>query len=235
MKLLVVAAMHTEIEGLIFRLKAEKSGTLNSMDYYFREMNHAGIYLVQCGVGKVNAAAISQHAITLFQPDLLIITGIAGSMHENNRIGDIIIARELGYHDVSSGQMKHCFPYQVSFLPDEKAFKELDAMGQEYEEGRVKSGKIVSGERFIKDPEEKRKIKEAHRPDCVDMESAAIAHTAFINQVPFVCIRTICDHANEDSLEDFSFFEKESADLSASFTFEFIMRIIEKKSLQAST
>ncbi|TWI71118.1 adenosylhomocysteine nucleosidase [Desulfobotulus alkaliphilus] len=225
MKLLVVAAMYTEIEGLILRLGAEKSGNLNGMDWYFRKMNHAAIHLVQCGVGKVNAAAISQHAIILFQPDLLIITGIAGSMHGNNRIGDIIIARELAHHDVSRGQMKHCFPYQSAFFPDEKAFRELQTMGQEYEAGKVKSGKIVSGERFIKDSEKKRKIQEAHRPDCVDMESAAIAHTAFINHVPFVCIRTICDHANDDSLEDFSSFEKESADLSSRFTFEFIIRI----------
>jgi adenosylhomocysteine nucleosidase len=229
MRILVIGAMETEIEALVLKLKARPAGQLFGMAYFSTRMDPLEIQIIQCGIGKVNATAITQKAICGFHPDFIINTGIAGTTHPENRIGDVIIGQELTYHDVRRGQMKHCFPCQAAFYSDADAVHTLKEMIRSTHHKRVKAGRIASGERFINNAEEKEKIHAVHAPDCVDMESTAIAHTAFINCIPFVCIRTICDHADENSLTDFTAFEKENAAISAGFTFDYLMHLLEKK------
>lgn len=47
----------------------------------------------------------------------------------------------------------------------------------------------------------------------------AIAHTAFVNQIPFLVIRCISDLANEATTEDYKEFEELAAHKSASLVF----------------
>ena len=47
--------------------------------------------------------------------------------------------------------------------------------------------------------------------DCVEMEGAAIAHTASLNGVPFIVIRTISDKADGGAEMDYPTFEKKAA------------------------
>ena len=43
----------------------------------------------------------------------------------------------------------------------------------------------------------------AFDPDCVDMETAAVAHVCLVNQVPFLSVRTISDGADGEGAGDF--------------------------------
>ncbi len=47
------------------------------------------------------------------------------------------------------------------------------------------------------------------------MESAAIAHVCYLNEIPFVIVRAISDKANGDAPETYSEFEKDAAKKSA--------------------
>ena len=71
---------------------------------------------------------------------------------------------------------------------------------------KVFKGRVVSGDQFICSQSAKDYIVENFEALCTEMEGAAIAHTCFLNQVPFVAIRTISDKANpneEIKFEDF--------------------------------
>ena len=63
---------------------------------------------------------------------------------------------------------------------------------------RVRHGLIASGDVFVADPEVVAHIKALY-PDvlAVDMESAAIAHTCFLLNTPFFCIRVVSDTPGE--------------------------------------
>ena len=46
---------------------------------------------------------------------------------------------------------------------------------------------------------------------CVEMEGAAIGHTATVNDVPFVIIRTMSDNADENAADSATNFEEVAA------------------------
>ena len=72
-------------------------------------------------------------------------------------------------------------------------------------------GRIVSGEAFITDTAVKNGIKEKFDPFAVDMESAAVGHCAYLNEVPFVSVRCISDNADDEGAMSFDEFEKIAA------------------------
>ena len=83
---------------------------------------------------------------------------------------------------------------QPYFLADQDL---LDAiMLANAEDKTVLTGKIVTGEAFI-NLEGREEIIKNHNPQCVDMETASVAHVCYVNQIPFVAIRSISDTPHE--------------------------------------
>ena len=67
---------------------------------------------------------------------------------------------------------------------------------------KIYFGKIVTGEAFISE-EGRDVIKSRYAPLCVDMESASIAHVCYVNNIPFLAIRTITDTEENSGIEVF--------------------------------
>ena len=222
MNILVIGAMPIEVETLIDKTGAQHAGQFFDTDYYTYKLDRENVYIITCGIGKVNATAITQKAIDDLVPEIIINTGIAGSMKRENKIGDTIIGCELTYHDVRQEQMVSCFPYRSAFNSDVSLINEFERINCD---NKPKRGKIVSGESFICTTTEKDKIIKDYMPDCVDMESAAIAHVAYINKVRFIVIRTICDNADEKAVIDFEEFEKVNAIASANMVNNFLINL----------
>lgn len=81
-------------------------------------------------------------------------------------------------------------------------------------------GCIVSGESFIADDNEKARIVETFDAVAVDMETSAIAHVCFINEIPFLSIRGISDLANDKATESYDNYEKLVSDRVGKFCLE---------------
>ena len=60
------------------------------------------------------------------------------------------------------------------------------------------------------DRETKEKISTLFAGYCTEMEGAAIAQTAYLNQVPFVVLRAISDKADDSASMDYPTFEKQA-------------------------
>ena len=73
-------------------------------------------------------------------------------------------------------------------------------------------GRVVSGDQFVSDKAKKAWLTENFDGFCTEMEGAAIAQTAWLNQVPFLIIRAISDKAYAKqgfpSIEDSEYVEK---------------------------
>ncbi len=63
-------------------------------------------------------------------------------------------------------------------------------------------GRIVTGEAFISNNGRTEIISKYH-PLCVDMETASIAHVCYVNNVPFIAIRSITDTEDQCGVEVF--------------------------------
>lgn len=160
----------------------------------------------KCGIGKVNAALCAQKMIFEHHPDCIISSGCAGGNGDDINIQDIIVSAELTYHDVYCGRaIDDTTIYgQVQGLPARyKADPTLLAKAEELKTKNLKlrteafklhSGLIVTGDWFV---DSKAKMADIIGlfPDAkaVDMESAAIAQTCHIHNVPFISFRIISD------------------------------------------
>jgi adenosylhomocysteine nucleosidase len=57
----------------------------------------------------------------------------------------------------------------------------------------VASPRILTADRLVGDPAEKRRLHELHHADAVDMESAAVAEVCAARGVPFLAVRAVSD------------------------------------------
>ena len=181
------------------------------MDIEYRQMHDAlggdsgrlgnnEIILWQCGIGKVNAAVGTMRLIHEHHPDAIISTGLAGGIDPLMKIMDVLAATQTVYHDVDCGGISDgvCHIGQVQGLParyDADQHLMDAALKVPREDGeRLVTGLICTGDQFITDRERQNTIKR-HFLDglACDMESAAIAQTCYLMEVPFMSLRIISD------------------------------------------
>lgn len=90
---------------------------------------------------------------------------------------------------------------------------------------RVFTGRIVSGDQFISDREVKNRISSRFGGMCTEMEGAAIAQAAYLNQIPFVIIRAISDKADDSATMDYPAFERQAIAHSVALVENFVGRL----------
>jgi len=153
MKLGIIGAMRQEIETLLSHLEncseTQRAGSV----FYEGSLCGLDAVVVQCGVGKVNAALCVQILCDCYQITHVVNTGIAGSLCAELDIGDLVISRDAMYHDVDV----HAFGYPIGKVPgmpvQYEADKALAALAYEAAEavhpGHVRMGRIASGDQFV--------------------------------------------------------------------------------------
>ena len=206
----IIVAMRKELD-LLLPLLENRSETehINNYEFQAGTVGRHGVVLMQCGIGKVNAAIGALTLIDSFNPDCIINTGVAGGAAPSMHVLDLLIATGVAYHDVwcgpgteygaAAGCDKILLPWQK--LVD-KAHEVLP------QENKYRYGLICSGDKFISTEAEISEIK-GHFPDAlaVDMESAAIAQVCGMKKVPFGIIRAISDTpGQEDNISQYANF-----------------------------
>ena len=179
--------------------------------------------MVQCGVGKVNAALCAQILCDCFGVTHLVNTGIAGSLCADLDIGDLVVSQDAMYHDFDC--VHFGYPYGkvpgmdvISFPADDTLIGYAFAAAESVNPGHTKIGRVASGDQFVAVKEKKEQIISDTRALCTEMEGAAIAQTAYRNQLPFVILRAISDKADDSAEMDYPTFETLAAHRCAQVT-----------------
>lgn len=164
----------------------------------------------QCGIGKVNAAALAQTLVLEGVTDV-ICTGVAGALAPGLKVGDLVISRDALQHDADVRTLGYPLGVVPGEPPSWAASEELytAALGaaETLEEGvEVVLGRIVSGDQFIADPERVEFLFSTFGGVCAEMEGAAVAQVCSRAGVPFVIVRSISDTAGEGAETDFRTF-----------------------------
>lgn len=229
----IIGAMEEEIIVIRRRMNFKKTTSIASMEFYEGDINGQEIVLVRCGIGKVNAAVCSQVLINCFNVSYVINTGVAGALHPDLDIGDIIISSDTVEHDMDVT----AFGHEKGFIPRmDKQFFEADKwlvdMAKQAAEDikgdhKVYIGRIASGDQFVSSIKVKEEIYSNFTAYCAEMEGAAIAHTCFLNKVPFVIIRAVSDKADQSAEVNFDNFVNLAAK-NASKIIETMIEIISK-------
>lgn len=214
----IIGAMDIEVDRLKADMKVEKRCRKAGMEFCEGTLGGKPVVVVRSGIGKVNAAVCTQILIDDFGVDMVINTGIAGSLNAKIGIGDIVISTDVVHHDMDAVN----FGYPLGQIPQMEVFSFAADEGlaetarrvcrKVNPEIRVFRGRIVSGDQFIADQSVKNRIEEQFHGLCTEMEGAAVAQVSYLNQVPFVIVRAISDKADDDASMDYPTFERQAAE-----------------------
>lgn len=179
------------VENLLERKKETVAGGFRFLQ---GKAGDREVVVMQAGIGKVCAAVGTVEMISRYAPDCILNTGVAGGIDDALRVMDIVVGREVVYHDVWCGEGNEMG--QVQGMPARYACdKELLAAAMAARSDvTLHDGLICSGDRFITDRQALEAIKESFPEGlAVDMESGAIAQVCHIYRIPFLSCRVISD------------------------------------------
>jgi adenosylhomocysteine nucleosidase len=214
MKIGIIGAMNEEIERMKAEMNVVKTHLYATVTFYEGSMNEKEIILCKCGVGKVNAALTTQLLVDKFNISHLLFTGVAGAVDESLDVGDLVISTSAIQHDIdvtALGFKRGQIPYfdgSSDFQADNDLVKMAVAAAQESTNRHIVSGRIVSGDQFIADAQVVQSLRSEFEAACVEMEGAAVAQVAHMNNIPFVVIRSMSDKANGEASMSFAEFTK---------------------------
>jgi len=242
-----MGAMPEEIEGIVDLLTDCRELTMGKRMYYSGQLNGIDTVVVFSRWGKVAAATTATTLIHQFKITELLFTGVAGAIHPDLQIGDIVLGRRLIQHDMDARPLMKRFEIPllsktyfesdaghlaiaseaISRLLDSKSLHAVigDAVLADFHISQPKLciGDIASGDQFFSSNEQKQSLS-GQLPEvlCVEMEGAAAAQVCYEYEVPFSIIRTISDTADDHSAIDFPSFIK---NISSKYAAEIIKNI----------
>ena len=212
----IIGAMEEEVAALKEDMDIQETVEQASMVFCKGKLCGKDVVVVRSGIGKVNAGICAQILVDRFQADMLINTGIAGSLDARIDIGDMVISTDALHHDMDAtifgdaiGQIPRMDT--LAFPADEELVRKAAKANEKANPDiRTVTGKVASGDQFISSREAKEKIVENFHPLCVEMEGAGIAQAAYLNKVSYVIIRAISDKADNSATMDYPTFERQA-------------------------
>lgn len=195
MKIGIMCATQQELEPLLARLQNKREEVRLMRSFITGEYAGLTVTAVIGGVGKVNGAITAQTLIQDFGAEKILFTGLAGGLDDTVKIGDVVIGAEVLHHDLDMKLMENDqFPGMPTdyFRGDPELLELCRGLGD-----NLRFGRIVTGETFIT-AKERDGIIERFHPQCVDMESAAVAQVCWFFRVPLLVIRALSDNADEE-------------------------------------
>jgi adenosylhomocysteine nucleosidase len=223
MKIGIIGAMPQEIEEIARDFRREHTRLIAGREYHTGEFAGTEAVLVFSRWGKVAAAITATTLIERFQVDTIIFTGVAGAVHPELNVGDVVIANTLIQHDFDASMSGMFAQFEIPLLgisrfPVEERLTKIAEQSVERffalsgKPHRMMTGLIASGDEFVAGLERLEKLRAA-LPGllAVEMEGAAVAQVCHEYKVPFLVIRTISDNADQTAAVDFVTFLNETA------------------------
>lgn len=199
----IIAAMSCELEKLIDAASIKEKRTVGSLVFHIGTLEGHEVAMTVCGEGKVNAALCAQTMILLFQPSLLINTGVAGALSPTLSVPDVAVADAVCQHDydispLGYGKGEVLFPGgSATYFAADRAFSDA-VLAAALEMGvHAERGVIASGDAFIADKDTKESLARDFGGIACEMEGGAIGQVAFLAGVPFAVLRAISDNADD--------------------------------------
>ncbi len=247
----IIGAMDEEIALLQDKIENPSEETIAGIRFIKGKLYQRPVVVVKGGIGKVNATMTTTLLLDHFKPTEVIFTGIAGGLHPDLQIGDIVIARKTVQHDfgqiteegrqvwetwhgVSGKKNPLYFPADTRLLKFAKtADVALEPVivteHQAATNPRIKIGTVATGDVFVASTAMKAELLAQFDADAVEMEGAAVAQVCYQWEVPCLIIRSISDGADEDAGVSFQEFAEVAARNAALLVIALVKRLEEKE------
>ncbi|MDE7327918.1 MAG: 5'-methylthioadenosine/S-adenosylhomocysteine nucleosidase [Lachnospiraceae bacterium] len=192
-KIGILCATAKELSPFLTTIQNKKAKEYAMHSFYIGKIADVEVVVVYSGCGKINASITTQLLIERYEVDAIIFSGIAGGIKEEIEVFDTVVCTASTFHDTDNGIY---MDFPVMDEPIFYADDYLVSLARKAAGGikrKIYFGIATTGDRYA----------EPIHPDalCIDMETASAAHTCYMNQVPFVAIRSISDNNKEAGQE----------------------------------
>ncbi len=199
----IIGALQEEVKTLIGMLDDSRLEHTSGIDFYTGVLFGKRVAIAKCGVGKVFAAICAEAMILKYSPSLIVNTGVGGALASGLSTGDIVIGSELCQHDMDTSPLGDPVGLisginRVYFEADPRAVLIVESACKANGYNHLVAV-IASGDKFIASAEDKMRITNLFSASACEMEGAAVAHAAFVNNTPFIVIRAISDSADGEA------------------------------------
>lgn len=196
----IVAAWAPELDAVNRFLPPVEHVTHAAWTFFRHRLGDTEMVSVVSGVGKVFCASATQLLISRFTPGEMYMTGICGGLQDELLGESLVVPEKLCQHDVESpatpGDPFNLYSGRSTWYePDAgllQRFREFAASTT-----HVHFGVVVSGDRRIRSADRREALRRTLGAIAVDQELAAFAQVCTVNQVPFLGMKAVSDHANE--------------------------------------
>ncbi len=191
----------------------------NALKSYKLAGREAGDYLiggktvtvVHSGAGEIAAAAAAQ-ALIDNGAEVILNFGVVGALTHKAETSRLCVVDRIIHYDFDTSEADHSETGRYLELPsvwiptdDRLRAAALSAYPQ------MNVVNCASADKFIGDPDKKRKLAEDFHCDICEMESAGIALTCWRNDVPCLLIKMVSDGIEGGAAEFFETFRTASA------------------------
>lgn len=228
----IIGAMEIEVNILRERMENRTVETVSGIDFIRGTLDGKEAVIAKSGVGKVFAALCTEAMIIKYSPSLIINTGIAGSLSDKLGPLDVALAESVIQHDLDTSAVGDPVGMisginVIDIRTDTDMRKAIESVIREMGISCV-TGTIASGDKFIGNAEDKKaihgKFPEYDTVAC-EMEGAPIGQVCYVNEIPFIVIRTISDNGDCTSHIEYDTFSKQAAKTSADIVEKFILSL----------
>jgi adenosylhomocysteine nucleosidase len=224
-----ICALDVEVEGIKELMENKTEQTAAKITYTKGDVFGQQAVCCQCGVGKVNAAMSAQIMIDLYHPDVIINSGIAGSLSKDIRIGDFVISDDCVQHDMDGtemgdppGQIWYNDERRIDIPADKATADRLEKACSIIPDTAVFRGRIASGDVFVAAHEKRQRIADMFGAISCEMEGGAVGQVCYRNEIPYAVLRCISDDFNMKETMDYWRFRNIAAEKSIQVITQFI-------------
>ncbi len=187
-----------EGDRIVKSLKGVKGESLQGKDFYMGALGESYIVVAISGVGKANAAHATGLLVEIYSPSMLINIGVAGAYPLSGlKIGDVVLARREIYGDegllCASGEFQDMESLGLPLADCNRtaSFNSFDAYVPERLTEYLPQGNFLTVSTCTGSLKRATELYETYRCVCENMEGAAVAHIAALNNLKFVELRAI--------------------------------------------
>jgi adenosylhomocysteine nucleosidase len=154
-------------------LRISDQGTWNELQYFKGDFDGKSVIIARTGVGIKRARNGTIYVIQKFKPKLIVSAGLGGALKDGLRVGDIIVGE-----------------WVLSLKGNQKKglFCDIDRLSMDF----IKGG-LLTENRFLNDPNEKRQLYRQTGALSVDMETWGVVEAADDYATPVISVRSISD------------------------------------------
>lgn len=228
-KIGIIAAMNEEMQQIKNIMKDVIENDIHNLKFFEGKIENKECVLVECGVGKVNAARTTQIMIDNYDIEYIVNIGTAGAIDKDLNVTDVVIGEKIAQHDFDITAFGHEKGYITGVGKYVYSNKELVNKCKDIMESidkdnsyNVKVGAIASGDVFCTSRELADDIYNEFSASCVEMEGAAIGQICSLDNIPFIVIRSISDSPNGSNNIDFDTYLQIASKRGANFLQELL-------------